>query len=667
MRRIVTIALVVLLATCSDPSPAPKRYGSIGTNPVTNTISDTRDTYDAVHDCGLDNTGVIDGRTALVACIATAKAHQIAVSRPTTIAFPGGTYIFTKTPAHIYTAQLTNISDVAFVGPRDGLRAKLLKQGNAGAGEWRLFDVNTGSQHIVFDGLIMDGSGATNTDPAEQDHLINIGPNAHDIQIRNLEMYSTVGDCVRLLGEFGQWNDRIEIANDHFYNCGRASISFQRYNRKVFIHDNTFSGGTDQQIDFEPTGYTLVASSSGGSNTVLSCNGGGGGANTCQFTTWAIQVGDPILDRTTGDLVYVVSVDSQTQLTTTALSGANTWNSTSFSFDSNVDHLIANNLFDYETGTGSHPTTGVELCFTISGATRLTVTGNTFRDCSVQGVDVRGLMFIGNNIYTGQRGGTEHALQIEGAGGENVIADNQITVRQTPGDLTTVKHGIDIQSQAGNYQSSVLIIGNMIREEANGVGIDVEDTKTALIEQNAIVKANAGTSGQPTAINIRAVNTASTAINISNNRVRADQGAAGQKFTNCIQIAATGVNVATAIVNTNTCDNSTDGIVFAESGGGKFTSPPMVVGDQLNTNAGNQIGMPTAHPWIGIGGCGSNTTMTFCPAEYWGTQDPTSSASDGTFVLGAEGSIYHRKGGSAGNRIYINSDGAHSWTAIAGV
>src|SRR5690606_40570029 len=60
-------------------------------------------------------------------------------------------------------------------------------------------------------------------------------------------------------------------------------------------------GGTDQQIDFEPTGYTFTADSGGDSTTLVDASS--------TFVTWDIQPGDPIFSNTDDLLGYVVSVE----------------------------------------------------------------------------------------------------------------------------------------------------------------------------------------------------------------------------------------------------------------------------------------------------------------------------------------------------------------------
>lgn len=628
---------------------------------------DPMDQWNVVVQCGADNTGTNDTRANIQTCIDSAYANYLATGRRQEVYFPGGLYKVSKSPGHLYSFDLTGKSYLSFVGADSGLRSTILKSGNAGAGEWRLFDLGTGASYIYFTNLRFDGSGVTNPDPAEQDHLIELTRGAFDISIKNCEFTSSIGDEIRLLGEIGQFNYAVVIESNRFLNPGRAAISFQRYNRGVSIVGNYFEGGTDQQVDFEPTGYTFTAST-GGTNTVLVCNGTGAGANTCTFTTWGIQPGDQILNRTTNDLVTVVSVDSQTQLTTTPLSGATTWaNPVTFSFDENPDHQVVGNYFNYLTGGGAHTSSGVELCFTISGSQRLNVTGNTFLNCSVQGLSVFSLNFTGNTVVTGQRGGSEPAVQVVGYGGENQVNSNVITVRQTAGDITTLKNGVYVAISNVGYQTSTMVNNNTIRMEANGVGIDVEDTPYVTVNNNSIVKANLGTTGSPTPINVRATNMNLQSVLVSGNRARIDQGANGNRWTQCIQVGATGHNIVSTTTTSNHCDNISNGIVYAESSGGKFTNPPICGPNYLNTTGANQIGLPASAPWCIMSGVGSNTTMTLAPVDIWGTSDPNVGGSAGTKPVGAEGSTYRRKGGSAGARFYVNSDGVSTWTAVAGV
>lgn len=50
------------------------------------------------------------------------------------------------------------------------------------------------------------------------------------------------------------WVENLEIDGCFFLDCKRSGIGIQRGTRRVMIQTNYFEGGTDQQIDFEPTG-----------------------------------------------------------------------------------------------------------------------------------------------------------------------------------------------------------------------------------------------------------------------------------------------------------------------------------------------------------------------------------------------------------------------------
>jgi hypothetical protein len=670
------VALVVA-GMLLPPSASTPRYGSIGSPAIVfppSAATDVTDVYNAITACGADPTGGVDARAGLQACIDAASVTGTATGRDITVLLPGGTYCFTKKPSSLYSLDLSGRQHVVLAGPRTGpRRAKMKKCGSAGAGEWRLVNIGPGAAHIRVEGIIFDGSGETNADPAEQAHLVNVGGSTlgvDDVVIRDNEFLDPIGDGIRLIGEFGSWTQNVEITGNRFFRNQRAAISFQRFTRHVHVFGNYLSGGTDQQIDFEPTGYVLTMASTG-SSTVAVCDGSliTGSATVhstnCNFPAWGFAVGDLIMNRLTNELVYIVSIDSNTQITTTPLSGAGTWASTSVSTTvglapQNVTDIeIDGNLFDYS----GHLTSGVEICLSVKDEQRVSIHNNLLAGCSIGGIDGYQMSIANNVIFTGARGGAEAAISIQGYGGENKIVNNTIIARQLNGS-TVAKNGITVAIDTPAFPSSTLIAGNTIRMEAPGNGIDVEDTPYFNISGNAIVKANNGSTGQPTAIQVRAPNVDIQSALIDGNRMRADNTAQGIKWTNCIQLAAAPKNVVSSVIANNIGDNCTNGINLAETSPGRFTNPPLIGPNVMISTS--PLGLPASALFVQLAGIGGpNATSSLVGCILSGTADPNVAGTGGTKPKCPEGSLYLRKGGGAGARVYVNTDGTSAWTALA--
>ena len=268
--------------SCEDAQPpdgiSPSLFPIIvgGATSDATPVVDTIDVFNIL-DYGADPTGVLDFTTPVRNALAAANANVIATGRPTEIFVPAGNFKFLvkTTQRHI---DINNMSKLSFVGV-DGNRSKFTLQGDAGFGDWYMFNVRGNSSDIEFRKLWLD-MDITNPDPGEQNHLIQVGnTGATNVRIIDCTFNRAVGDGIRLAGEFGTPTNEITVRGCIAYNCARAFVSLQRWCQRVTVTDCTMHNGTDQQIDFEPTGYTFTAT--GGNATTVICA-------TAQFIVWGI-------------------------------------------------------------------------------------------------------------------------------------------------------------------------------------------------------------------------------------------------------------------------------------------------------------------------------------------------------------------------------------------
>src|SRR5262249_34619467 len=133
--------------------------------------TDTIDVFNIL-DYDADPTGVEDATEPVRNALAAAHANVITTGRPTTIFVPAGNFKFLVKTARPHI-DINNMTKLSFVGV-DGNRSKFTLQGDAGGGDWYMFNVRGNSSDIEFRKLWLD-MDITNPDPAEQNHLIQVG------------------------------------------------------------------------------------------------------------------------------------------------------------------------------------------------------------------------------------------------------------------------------------------------------------------------------------------------------------------------------------------------------------------------------------------------------------------------------------------------------------
>lgn len=586
---------------------------------------------------GADPTGAEDATPATRSALAAAWANVQATGRRSVVYWPSGQYRYTgrTVPQHLDIRAMHNL---LFLGEPG--RSYLYLTGDSRLSDWYLFNVRGNASNIEFRNLRFDMTGITNPDRAEQNHLLQIGnTGATDIRIVDCEFLSSVGDGIRLTGEFGTPTTTVQIHRCRFTSCTRAGVSFQRWVRKVQITDCYFVNGTDQQIDFEPSGYSFEADN-GGSGTVLV-------DADAHFVTWGMQAGDPVFNGTDNVIVKIVSVDSQTQLTTTA--GSTSWNGANYSFPlHNSHHLIAHNRFV----RGTNPT---DVIVALTG-TYGTIFADNEVEGSINGIDTVQCSIANNRIttqYTGHAG--IRAIELFKSVAETSIVDNIIALSATP--ATTLQWGIYVSDQAGRGPDSVLIARNTIHSDTRCTGIFFEGGRRCQILDNKLVLNTPGESNKSVGIYVRPVSglNVTTAL-VSGNDLRASQGG----WLNGIDFDANGATITSCSVLNNVISSAVWPIRTVESHGGRFTNPPLVIGNIVEDGTKPTL-PPASTPWLVIGGISGSAATGFKPQVFWGQGSP-----DGVLAAGT-GSLALRSDGGAGTCLYVKENGADTtgWVSNA--
>lgn len=600
--------------------------------------TDTRDIFNVV-DYGADLTGSADSTTAVRNAVTAAAANVTSTSRRSTILFPAGVFSL-RTKDAIRVINLAGKTKLVFQGAT-GRRTRLLQNGSAASGDWHMFQIQTGSSDIEFRDLVLDQSGLTNPDPAEQNHLVELGNGATDVRFYDCEFYDTVGDGIRIRGEFGEQTSNIDIQRCRFIECGRSGIGFQRFTRAVSIIGCTFTEGTDQQVDFEPTGYQLVASASGGSTTVINRTGS-------LFQTWGIAAGDLVYNQTDRVLTEIVSVDSETQLTTRTM--PNSWNSASFWFPRTCSgHVIVGNKF-LRSGTAN-----ADNLVTLTGSMDTVFADNYVEGC-IQFEHTINLRIAGNRMISRKTSVSSPVIQsIKTAIGLQIIG-NSLWARADA--VTTERNVISITDQGGDMPTSALIEGNRIQIDTRAIGINLESIKRVTVRDNDITINTPGDTGSG-GINIRATSGVIEFAEVVGNKI-VTMGSSGIP-SYAIQFSVNAYDINTCIIGGGYIDGINNPLVFG-TGAGVFTSPPIITG--WPSGSGSSPLVPSSEtPWFQLAGVGGDATASaYKPGLFWGDASPES-------VLTAPiGSIAMRRDGSGATATYVKGSGTSNtgWIPIAG-
>lgn len=147
-----------------------------------------------------------------------------------------------------------------------GGKTVLRMVGDGDKRDWRGIHIKDAHDVSLVD-FAIDGLGAYNTE--EQTHLVEIGPDSHDITVSGMTFgpmrkpdepigKGIGGDGIRVLGNPGHEVEDVVIADSTFVDCDRSGIGLQRSVRRIAILRDKITGAGDQSIDFEPTGRGAI-------------------------------------------------------------------------------------------------------------------------------------------------------------------------------------------------------------------------------------------------------------------------------------------------------------------------------------------------------------------------------------------------------------------------
>jgi hypothetical protein len=571
---------------------------------------------------GADPSGVADSTTAIRNAMAAAWARVQATGRRATIDFPAGVFYMTNRTGIIHL-DVNAMHSLVFRGAGGG-QSLLKLVGDAAGANWHMFEIHGGSYDIEYRNLSMLMS-ITNPNGAEQNHIVQVGNNCRDIRFVDCELSGSPGDGIRQLGEFGNPVDDVVIRGCRFIDCKRAAISFQRWVRHTTISDCQFFAGNpgDQQIDFEPTGYSLVADAGGNATTLIDAS--------CTFVTWGMKVGDPIYNVTYDVLCYITAV-TETQLTISA--GATTWDTADYYFPlHNSGHIIEGCQFRRDGRC--------DLLITLSGSWGVQLIGNSIYG-KLQAQDaMRAIIALNNFELVATTDSGTVALTLIKACYAIQVERNSIIVRSLDAGGAS---GISVYYQL-RAPHSCTIAGNNIRMECTGGGIAVASCGSTTIVNNKIVLNAPGVTNAG-AINVRSTSAPISTAVVLDNEISAEQGT----FSDGLQIAANPFAITQCVLGGGVINNCTNPITFAEAGGGTFTTPPILMPTAIG-GGGSSLVAPISLSWVKLAGFGGTAGVGYKPGVFWGTGTP-----EGVLAAGV-GCIALRSNGGAGTTLYVKESG----------
>lgn len=121
-------------------------------------------------------------------------------------------------------------------------------------GDFYLFRCETAGFELTD--LTLDGNKQNIPTSDEQTHLLHVLDSKH-VVARNVEFRSSRGDGIKVFGSggsTGKITDDVSVGDCVFRDNRRSGITIQRALQNVRIHGCLFTGTSDQDIDFEPSG-----------------------------------------------------------------------------------------------------------------------------------------------------------------------------------------------------------------------------------------------------------------------------------------------------------------------------------------------------------------------------------------------------------------------------
>jgi hypothetical protein len=310
------------------------------------------------------------------------------------------------------------------------------------------------SSNITIRDLALDGNRMNASFTDEQNHCSEVWQGSTDILFERVLFHNCRGDGIRLLGPTGStgpWTERVTIRNSRFEDNGRSGVSVQRGVRYLKVLDNTFNRINDQSIDMEPTGSI------------------GGLAPT------DILIEDNVIRHTTPQWAVTVGGIKTTDLSERVTFRNNQVLNGAVSFGKITDLIVEGN-----TISGGPYHGALRIARNVNNAVILNnvISGGGGNQGLVQIISYNGAypshVTVRGNRITATAG--QSGLYIRDALGHIEVTDNEVT-----GMGTGIGIGISSIATLGLVRTEFSVVGNSVRNFANGVRLGTRGDRFARV------------------------------------------------------------------------------------------------------------------------------------------------------------------------------------------
>src|SRR5262249_7470184 len=275
-------------------------------------------------------------------------------------------------------------------------------------------------------------------------------------------------------------------------------------------------------------------------------------------TRYGLRPGDHVWNGTERKMVRIISIDSDTQITTTA--GCTDWTGDLFRFPLHEgDHIIEGNQFSDENGANA---AGILVALEEAYATRFVnnVVGGTLYATRMDSCLIGGNHFQ----WRGAAASAGAILDIRFESRNLTIADNTIVVRSNSGAPI---FGISVSAQQHDNPTEITIRGNHVLADTATTAIHLLNVESCIVDGNSIKLNTPGDITRSVGIFVGAVAAVVKRAVVVNNNISAEQGA----FRYGVEFAAQkGGSITSCLVGGGISDGCGTAIAFRESDGGVF-------------------------------------------------------------------------------------------------
>lgn len=218
---------------------------------------------DLVDDCSATPNDGLDDSAQIQACV-----DQVSAAGAGTVYIPPGVFdVAYETHAACQgsancSVNLVGLDNLSIRGAGPASVIRKLGAGGGPTADWYTFRLGDNTD-VEFSDFMVDGNRYGIAEVGEQTHEFHMAVssegNVRRARFHRLTIARSRGDGIRSVGSHLNVASEVSISDVHFDDNKRGGIGVQRGSVAWVVSSCVFTGGTDQQIDFEPTSDGEVA------------------------------------------------------------------------------------------------------------------------------------------------------------------------------------------------------------------------------------------------------------------------------------------------------------------------------------------------------------------------------------------------------------------------